>query len=57
MFFDHYFASTGMQPNETVLVDDSANYKVVERLGMDFRHVTAEATKQLLYKLRINVRG
>ena len=38
-FFTHYFLNTGIKPDETVLIDNSLNNKIVEKFGMQFQHV------------------
>lgn len=42
-FFNHYFSNTGIKPDETVLIDNSLNNKVVEKFGMKFQHVNDES--------------
>lgn len=39
-FFNHFFLSTGIKPNETLLLDDSLNNKKVEKFGIKFLHVS-----------------
>jgi len=52
MFFNHFFNLTGIKPQETILIDDGINNKVVENLGMTFLHVTKEnALGQYLAKI------
>jgi len=43
MFFSRYFLPGGVDPAETVLIDDSSDTKVLEGTGMDFLHVTDDA--------------
>lgn len=46
MFFNHFFLSTGIKPEETILIDDGARNRVVKRLGMNFEHVTEDRPLQ-----------
>lgn len=39
-FFSRYFLQSGIDPSEAILLDDSSDTRVVERIGMDFLHVT-----------------
>jgi FMN phosphatase YigB (HAD superfamily) len=39
-FFNHFFLSTGIKPNETVLLDNSPDNRAVESFGMKFLQVT-----------------
>jgi FMN phosphatase YigB (HAD superfamily) len=41
-FFNHFFLITSVKPDETVLIDNSLNNKVVEKFGMNFLHVSDE---------------
>lgn len=50
-FFNHFFLNTGIKPNETVLIDNSLNNKVVEKFGMEFLHVNDKSLlKSLLLR-------
>lgn len=51
-FFLPYFLQSGVDPAKTVLIDDSLDAKVVERIGMEFLHVT-EATPLTHHLARI----
>jgi FMN phosphatase YigB (HAD superfamily) len=43
MFFNHYLSQNNVKPNDTVLIDDSVNNKIVESFGMNFLHVNSTA--------------
>lgn len=42
MFFSHYLSQNMIKPEETVLIDNSEDAKIVETFGMNFLHVSEE---------------
>jgi FMN phosphatase YigB (HAD superfamily) len=43
-FFDLYFKQQGINPSESILIDNSLNNKKLERTGMQFVHINGENT-------------
>jgi len=53
MFFARYLSQSGVRPEETVLIDDNLDTKIVEQLGMNFLHVNESTVCRLFAMMNI----